>query len=167
MNLQTTIPLIQAVAAQLRDMLGEDFDTETFLDTLDGETDALDLIDRLIAEALDAEALSDALEAQEAAMRARRDRLKAKGDAMRKALLAVLDATGEKKVQRPRATVSRRAGTWRVEIYDPDVIPSQLRTVKQVVTPDRRAIKAMLDDGEPVPGAELVRGPDGITVRVK
>lgn len=165
MNIHADIPLIKRVADQLREMLGEDFDDETFLDTLDGETDALDIADRLIASMQDDQALSDAAKSEAADISARAKRLAERADAKKRTLLMVLDATGEKKLERPRATISRRSGSMSVWIADEKSIPSQL--CKTTVTPDKTAIKKQLEAGEMVPGAELVRGADSITVRVK
>lgn len=164
MNNHANITLIEIVSAELRDMLGDDFDSETFLDTLDGETDALDILDRLI-EAMQADkATAAAIKAQEADLAKRRKRFEARDAATKKAMLALLDATGEKKIERPCATVSRRSGSLSVAITDETAVPSQL--CKTVTTPDKAAIRAQIEAGEIVPGAELVRGADGVTVRV-
>ena len=52
-----------------------------------------------------------------------------------------------------------------VDITDPATIPSQLHTVKTTTTPDTAAIKRLLEAGEDVPGAMLVRGGDTLTIR--
>ena len=156
--------LIEEVSAVLRDMIGEEFEPKTFWDTLDGETDALDMIDTLLRDRQEARALSVAIKAEGDALALRRKRMEARSSAAEKALLMILDATGERKVTRPLATVSRRTGVLAVEITDEASLPSQL--CKTVVIPDRMAIKAQLQAGETVPGAALVRGEDGVTVRV-
>ena len=160
------IPTISRMADELRAMLGDDFDEATFLDTLDGETNAVDIADRIIAEMLESEAISDAARAQIAALTKRRDRLDARANAYRASLLGLLDAIGEKKLERPRATISRRAGSVSVMITDENSIPSQLCVTKTITSPDKAAIKKQIEAGETVPGAELTRGPDGVTVRV-
>lgn len=165
MNIRPDFNLIERIAADLRDMLGDDFDEVTFLDTLDGETDAADIADKLIASMQEAEAMADAVKAQEADMKARRARFEARGDAFRKQMLHLLDAAGMKKMERPRATISRRAGMASVQITDETAVPSQL--CKTTVTPDKAAIKAQLLAGETVPGAVIVMGDDGVSVRVK
>lgn len=157
---------IKMVADEIREMLGDDFDEQTFFDSLDGETDALDLIDRLLATMAEDEALADAIKAQEADLKRRRERIAARVPAKRKALAAILHAAGQKKVERPRATVSLRPGVLSVRIVNESDIPSQLLTVKTVTAPDKAAIKKHLEAGEEVPGAELVRGDETISVRV-
>ena len=165
MNVRPDFKLIQLMAEEIRAALGDDFDAEAFLDTLDGETDAADIADRLLAELADAEAMAEAIRGQEADMKARRQRYDMRGEAFRRQLLNLLDAIGEKKIERPRATVSRRAGLPSVQITDEAAIPSQL--CKTTVAPDKAAIKAQLMAGETVPGAQIVVGDDGVTVRTK
>lgn len=165
MNIRPDFHLIERIAADLRAMLGDDFDEVTFLDTLDGETDAADIADKLIAAMQEAEAMAEAVKAQEADLKARRARFEARGDAFRKQMLHLLDAAGMKKMERPAATISRRAGLPSVQITDESAVPSQL--CKTTITPDKAAIKAQLLAGETVPGAVIVTGDDGVTVRVK
>ena len=156
---------IRRWADEIRAELGEDFDTETFMDTLDGVTDAADIADRMIADMLAAEAMGEAIRGEISDLTARRDRYDARKDAFRRQLLSLLDATGEKKMERPRATINRRAGLPSVQITDESAIPSQL--CKTTVAPDKAAIKAQLLAGETVPGAQIVMGADGVTVRVR
>ena len=156
---------IRVIADMISDT--EDRDTEPgFLDTLEGETDALEVADFLIREALADDALADAIKAEEKAIAARRERIEWRAKAKRKAMLDLMLAIGVKKLERPRATISVRAGSDRVEIVDESSIPSQLCTVKTTTAPDKNAIKARLKEGEDIPGAVLVRGDDGITLRV-
>lgn len=167
MNIYADIPLIRQVSAVLADMLGEDFDEATFWDSLDGETDVLDIADRVIARMQEDAALADAAAAQAAALASRAARLTARGTAHKAALLHLLDAAGQKKLERPAATISRRAGSVSVNITNEDDIPSQLMTVKTTTAPDKAAIKRAIEAGETIPGAELVRGPDSLIVKVK
>lgn len=165
MNVQPDINLIAAVSEQLVEMLGDDFDAETFWDTLDGETDAAEIVDHLLSSMQDDEALAGATKSQVEDLAARQKRIAARADAKKKTLGLILDATGQKKVERPRGTVSRLAGRLSVQITDAASIPSQLCTT--TVTPDKTAIKKQIEAGEDVPGAELVRGEDTVSVRVK
>lgn len=144
----------------------DDRETEPgYLDTIDGETDALDIADHLIAEIQHDAALVAALKAQEEAMSQRRVRLENRERAKRKVMTELLEALGVKSLERPRATVVRIKGRTRTEITDPDAIPSQLHNVREVKTPDTAAIKRLLEAGEDVPGAQLVRGSDTLTIR--
>jgi hypothetical protein len=166
MNIRPDLGHIAAVAAMLRDMLGSDPDETAFLDTLDGETDALDLADVLIGKMLDDAAMVEAISAQIKALADRQARIARRADAAKAAIGGLLDAMKVKKLERPRATISRRAGSMSVRIVDEAAIPSQLCTSKTITAPDKAAIRAQIEAGETVPGAKLVRGPDGLTVRV-
>lgn len=165
MNIHADIPLIQRVSEQLVEMLGEDFDTETFFDTLDGETDVMDIIGRLIRDREEAKAHAEAAKSLANEYVARARRLNDRASAIATVLGTVLDATGQRKVTHPLGTVSRTAGRMSLNITDETAIPSQLTVT--TVKPDTAAIKAQLEAGETVPGAELVRGADGVTVRIK
>lgn len=145
----------------------DDRDDEAgFLDTLEGETDALEIADYLIRGALDADAMAAATDAEIERLKARKARFASRHDAFRRAQLDLLDAMGLKKLERPRATISRRAGSMSVQIRDEADIPSQLMTVKTTRFPDKAAIRAQIEAGVVVPGAELVRGSDSISMRV-
>ena len=165
MNIRADIPLIERVSQQLSEMLGDDFDAETFWDSLDGETDAMDIIGRLICDREEAKSHAAASKAMADEYRSRASRLEARTQALSRALGDVLDATGQKKVAHPLGTVSRLAGRVSCKITDETAIPSQLTVT--TVKPDTAAIKKQLEAGEAVPGAELVRGDDGVMVRVK
>jgi len=156
---------IRRIAQEIRDLLGDDFDSETYLDTLDGETNALDAIGYLIQQREEAKAHAEACKQLEATYKARATRLTAKATAMTEAMGAVLDAIGERKVAHPLGTVSRTKGRTIAVITDEEAIPSQL--CKVVRSPDKAAIKEQLEAGEDVPGATLETSPDGISVRVK
>lgn len=163
MNTHANLSLIEQIATSLHIALGEDFDAETFWDTLDGETDILDIADALLQETHNAAAMEAAIKEQLAQMAARKERFVKRQKANKAALLQLLDAAGEKKLERPTATVSRRVGSLSVKIIDEAIVPTQL--CKTTVAPDKTAIKAQLQAGEVVPGAEMARGPDGVTVR--
>ncbi len=144
----------------------DDHETEPgFLDTLDGETDVADIADYLIAEILQDEALADAADAQATALKSRSSRLRVRAKTKRKVAVDLLDASGLRKLERPQATISRVAGRVSVEIVDEEAIPTQLRREKIEVMPDKAAIKAHLEAGVDVPGAELVRGQDTLSMR--
>lgn len=165
MNVRPDINLIEHVSTMLVDMLGEDFDPETFWDSLDGETDAMDIIGRLVRDREEAKAHAEASKALADQYVARARRLNERASAVSAALGAILDATGQRKVAHPLATVSRTTGRLSCKVADEAAIPSQLTIT--TVKPDTAAIKKQLEAGEDVPGAELVRGADGLTVRVK
>lgn len=161
-----TIPslaLIEAVSAELADFREDD---QAFWDSLDGETDVLDVLDYLIEGTLEDAAMVEAIEARMAEIAARKLRVQERGKARRRAIARILQATGMKKAERPLATISLRAPSARVEVDEAE-LPSQLMREKIMRQPDLVAIRAQLDQGETVPGARLVYGDAGIQMRVK
>lgn len=164
MNMRIDIPLLERIAAILAPYQD---DEETYLDTLDGETDVLALIDREISSEANDRAMADAISKQIADLKSRKDRIEMRADAHRSAQKLIMQASGLKKLERPCATLSLRAGSISVNIIDATAIPSQLCTVKTISAPDKAAIRAQIEAGEDVPGAELTRGDETLSVRVK
>ena len=154
---------VREIRAQLESILGDDLDDGTALDCIDGETDAGDILDRLIWNTQNDLHLIDALKEHEAALKARRSRMEARVNANKAAMLAVMDAAGVGKAERACATLTRRNGSASVHITDEEALPTQLCQIKRV--PDKKAIKAQLDAGEDVPGAEIRIGASTITMR--
>ena len=154
---------IRRMSDNIRAMCGDDQDT--FLDTLDGETDAMDILGALIKERNEVLGNEAALKELAKQYKERADRMNAKADAIAQTMGHLLDAMGERKVQHPFATVSRTKPRARVVIEDEHQIPTQLMKVKK--SPDLTAIKAQMDAGEYVPGAAITLGNEGVTVRSK
>jgi|TARA_Y100000015_G_C2366452_1_gene77770 hypothetical protein len=154
---------IRRIADSIREICGDDEDT--FLDTLDGETDVVDVLSKLIQERLEVlgyEATNKELAEQ---YKRRADKMATKADAINQQMKHLLNAMGVKKVNHALATVSITKPRWSVEVVDEAQVPTQLKVTTS--KPDLRAIKKILDDGEPVPGCRPKVGYEGITVRVK
>jgi hypothetical protein len=154
---------IRRMSDNIRAMVGDDEDC--FLDTLDGETDAMDVLGKLIQERQEIQANEAAVKALAKTYQERAARLNAKADAISQTIGHLLDAIGSKKVAHPLATVSRTKPRQSVLVTNPEEIPTQLTKVKR--SPDLAAIKEQLEAGEFVPGAEIKLGNPGVTVRVK
>lgn len=140
-------------------------DQETFLDTLDGQTDAIEVLRRVVIARQEAAAQEAATKDLAAQYVARAKRLGERQTKLTEFMGEILDAIGDKKIALDIATVSRSAGQQRVEIEDETQIPTQLMRVKS--SPDAAAIKAQLKAGVDVPGARLVEGNKSVTVRIK
>ena len=155
--------LVADMAEYIRAMLGEDYDDQTFLDTLDGETDVMDMIGALILHSQECDAQAKAMKDVAATYSARAARFSHGKDVCRNALGRALDAMNMQKVPHDLGTVSRTKPRAKVNVFNEQEVPSQLR--KWSV--DAAAVKKQLEAGEDVPGAELVMGDPGLTVRVK
>lgn len=164
MNIQSNLPLIAAMAEMLAPYRDDD---ETYSDTLEGETNVMELLDGEIAAMQSDEALAEAIKAQEDALRVRRERVSMRAEAHKKNLKLILQHAVLQKAERPRATVSIRPGSLSVRIVDEAEIPSQLMREKVTRAPDKAAIKAQIEAGVEVPGAVIERGDETVSVRVK
>ena len=80
-------------------------------------------------------------------------------------LKTIMLCANEKKIPHPLATISLRNGMESVVIRNEKEIPSQL--CKVTSTPDKTEIKKQLKAGVQIEGAELVTGPQTVSVRMK
>lgn len=153
--------LFEQIAAELAPYR----DDETFyLDNFEGATDALEMIDMLQAAEQQDRASMEAISNHMATLKMRADRFKMRAETARRLQHKIMQAMQIRKLERPLATLSIRAGSVSVEITDERSIPTQLR---KPGAPDKTAIRAQIEAGENVPGAELVRGEDTLSVRIK
>lgn len=151
---------------QVGEMLRDYSDDETlYWDTLDGETDVMDVVGRLVMEAVEADHHAAAAKEMSKVFADRASRLQSKRRAVNDAIMAVMEATGQDKIPHPLATISRRKGRPSVTIINEQEIPTQL--TKTVRTADKTAIKKQLEAGEDVPGATLDIGADTVSMRIK
>ena len=164
MNMRANISLVAAMAEMLAPYRDDD---EVYSDTLEGETNVMELLDGEIAAMQSDDALAEAIKAQEDALKIRRERISMRADAHKKNIKLILQHAVLQKAERPLATVSIRPGSLSVRIVEEADIPSQLMREKITRAPDKAAIKAQIEAGVEVPGAALERGEDTVSVRVK
>ena len=139
-------------------------DEELRLDTIEGETNAFDILQRLLLIERDAASMQLAIKKRTEELDARADRHKRTQDAMRKLMLRIMQAGGVQKVPLPDATLSVTKGRESVDIIDDAILPRKF--LKVVKTPDKKAIKDALDAGKKVKGAALKVGEQTLSVRV-
>lgn len=134
-------------------------------DVLDAETDFNKLIDSLVKRKLDAREMAAGAKArkQEVGERQSRfERQEAGFDTLIKSLMQFADM---QKVVLPEATVSITKPRTKAIVRDVNELPQGFYAVER--KPKLAEIKAALEAGEQVPGAELVLGEDGLMVRTK
>lgn len=140
-------------------------DVDAFWDTLDGETDIMELVGKTIEAIVETDAQDDAVSAIIERYQSRRSAIAARKGALMQNLKTILLATGEQKLPHALGTVYTRKGSTSVTITDLEAIPTQLCRITR--TPDKAAIKKLLDAGEKIDGAELTTGPDNVSLRMK
>ena len=138
-------------------------DETALRDLLDGETDAYDMLRRMVRFALDSDAQADAADARAKAISARKARFERRAQSARGAILAMMDALGEVKFSDPEFTVTMRAPVAGVMIIDETALPAQF--VKTTAMPMKKDIAAALKSGLEVPGAVLANGMPSIIIK--
>jgi hypothetical protein len=134
-------------------------------DMIDGETNATRIIERALAEQQGAEMMVGAVKAREIDLAARRGRYERKSEAMRSLIKSIMRAANLDRLTLTEASLSLTKARQTVGIEDLDALPQgYFRTTRQA---DKAAIKQALEAGDKIPGAFLVTGDTGLTIRVK
>lgn len=136
-----------SAAMKLRDMLksSDDVDHQLLADMIEGETDAMELLDRILETSIADKMLAEAAYA-------RSKRLEERADRCRTLALSMLEEMGLTKVERAVYTASVADGPQSVVITSTAKIPADYWRQ----SPDKEAIKkALKDKPDAVPGAEL------------
>jgi len=138
-------------------------DEGLLFDTLDGETDAVDQLRRILRHGIEASVFAEALKRHIDVLKQRKARFEAREDACRAAVREAMDALGLTRLQSPDFTASIIPGRPRVVVPDVDALPDAF--VRTTVEPDLSAIAAALKGGEDVPGASFSNAAPVLTVR--
>lgn len=138
MNVSLTLTQIDALKIMLRDAAEED--EQLWLDTLEGETDAFELVRAFLNGIEEDEGQAAALTAQMADRKARRDRCEARIEKRREAIMAVMACAKLDKLPLPEATLSLRTLPAKIAVNDPAAVPEEY--TRAVPRPDMDAIKA-------------------------
>jgi hypothetical protein len=141
-------------------------DDETLrADVIEGETSAFRIVERALTERREAETLALAIKEREAALATRRARFERKSEAMKKLIVTVMRAGKMNTAVLPEATLWLSKPGTSVGIENLDELPQGYFRMKREA--DKKAIKSALEQGEEIPGAFLVTGDIGLTVRAK
>jgi Siphovirus Gp157 len=174
----TLAPAQQAQAAALivslkRRLLEEcpdlEEDPKLWLDTLDGQSDAIDTIRHLIRASIDADVLAEATRQREAQIAARAERAERRKQAFRMAAMGLMDLAGVTRLPEPDFVARIQAGQSHLGQLDLDALPPDYIDVEVTVT--RRPLKdrllADLKAGQTIPGAQLRPGSPFIVINRK
>jgi hypothetical protein len=132
-------------------------------DSIEGETDAAKLIERALSERREAETLAEAVGSRISDLSARKSRLQRKADAMKALIVGVMRAARLNTIILPEASIWATKGRVSVNVLNLDDLPQGYYRVKREA--DKGAIKSALEQGEEIPGAELVTGEPTLTIR--
>lgn len=140
-------------------------DEELRLDTLEGETDFHRIMSRLVRARNEKLADAEGLAGYISKLSERRARQVRGADGIKSLMLSLMSVADLPKLVLPEATISVTKPSASVDVLDADALPQG--TFSIIRQPDKKAIKAIIDAGEYVPGAALVVGAPGLTVRTR
>jgi hypothetical protein len=133
-------------------------DNDLLADTLDGETDALEVVRRLVRYSLEQRSLADAADARARDIKLRQARFEAREQATRAVATDMLDALGVHRVQAEDFTVSLKLAPPKVNVLEPEKLGDEFVRVTVTRSPDKPLILAALNAGREVEGAVLSNG---------
>ena len=150
-----TIERVMSDAQQAIATLPDTSDQELLLATIEGESDALEAIDKLAEMALADKHLVELA-------RARAQRLEARAAGTRSVIVAMMQGLQLPKLVRPLSTLSI-SHTTTAKVIAQDELPGEyMRSA-----PDMHAIRKALTNGEQIPGATLNNPSPVLTIRTK
>ena len=140
-------------------------DPDLVLDTIEGETDLLEIMAWLLRKLGDEDYMQDGITARIADLQTRRRDSEGRSERLRDTLLRCVEATGEKSVRLAEATLSVANRVPGIATIDEALLPETFFRVERKAS--RTAINAALKAGEEVPGVTLSNGGSSLTVRRK
>lgn len=157
---------VKAQIAALIDQFPElNEDEELRLDTFEGETDLFAIVTRALDARQEAIGMAEGVKARMNDLATRKARFEKKSDAMKRLIQSLMVAAGQDKLMLPEASLSITAGRESVNVLDVEALPQGYYKTERKA--DKTAIKSAILAGEEIPGAELVLGDEGLTIRTK
>jgi hypothetical protein len=164
-DISKEIAAASALKEQLRDVLGDsEDDTRLLADMIEGETGLLETIDAILAQIGNDQSLVEGIELFEAKQASRKDRLKKRSNILRAMLVNALEIIGQRKFERPIATLTLKSTAPKLIVTDEALIPAKY-FVPVDPSLNKKAIIDDLKDKQIIPGAELDNG--GVTVQIR
>jgi hypothetical protein len=150
--------------ANFRDVLGDD--EQAIADTVEGETDLVEAIQRGVTRLSEVEAMVTGLNSRMEKLKARCDRLSKQAEHLRTSIQTAMEVSGRKTVETELATLSRSRTPPKVVVTKEEDIPAAY-WVRGEPKLDKKALLAALkalSQDEKIPGAELSNGGETLTI---
>lgn len=144
-----------------------DADEETILDTLEGETDLVELIVAVLESAEADKGMALACEVRVSEINERAERFQKRAEAKRRVVQMAMERSGRLKIEAPAFTVSLKVVPPSLILLNPEQVPEHFMVHPEPppAKPDRKAILAALKDGKQIPGCTLSNGGQTLAVR--
>jgi len=150
---------------QVKEMLaGEDLDPQTLFDTLDGETELVEVLCAIKESALEDKAAVKGLDTYISDLQGRKSRIQKTIETKDSIILSTMERADISSLKSSLFTISKRSTPPKVIINDESEIPSSYWKQPDPVL-DKKALKDALKDGE-VPGAQLSNGGIALSTRI-
>ena len=148
----------RAAAEYLADLSLPDEVVADTLESISGDLEVKAANVAMFARNLDATAA--AIKEAEAGMAARRRAIERRAEAVRRYLLANMQAAGIRRIESPHCCLSVRDNPPAVDVFDAGQIPAEFLRIPEPPPPEisKSAIKAAILAGREVPGARLTQG---------
>lgn len=167
-RIKVTLPVIEREITDLLEALYQSnpelkLDDEFKSDILEGSTDLLELINRLLYNILLTESYIEGNRITRGRIEQREKRLKARQEVIRNIIRRLLEVSEMRKITVANGTVFLTQKPSSVEILDEGLIPDEYMLIKK--TPIKTLIGEKLKAGEDVPGTQLSNGGETLTIR--
>jgi hypothetical protein len=162
MYAEKQIALAEAIKEHLTALNIED---ETLIhDTFEGQTDIYECMDWLLGKIAHEDAFAEAVETQINKLEIRKSSASNRKAKWRELLQQAMEATGEKTVKRPSATITLAPKPQGIEILDESIIPAEFFIVETIRKLDKKKLKEAATAGN-VAGVALDNG--GLSLRIR
>lgn len=153
---------ISDLSAQFPELVEDD---DLRADMFEGETNLHEIVSRALDERQSAMEMVTGIKDRASNLSSRKARYERKADAMKSLIKRLMGAADLPKLELPEATISVTKGRVSVDVVDADQLPQGFYAIQR--KPDSKAIKAAIEGGDDIPGAKLVTGDSGLTIRTK
>jgi len=140
-------------------------DDEATAVTVEGETNLIETIERGLRRVVELDRMMDAVSRTIADLKDRGERFEKQREAQRQAIAVAMEATGQRKIELPIATLSLRNVPPKADVIDEAAIPSRFWKAQDPKL-DKKALLDALKDKQDVPGAVLSNGGVSLNVRL-
>jgi len=167
-KIKLTLPVIETEITNLLAVLYETnpelkLDDEFKSDILEGSTDLLEIVDRLLYDLILTDSYIEGIKITRARIELREKKLKGRQEVIRRIIRRLLEAAEMRKITVSNGTASLTAKPQSVEIIDEGLLPENFFRIKK--EPNKTLIGERLKAGEDVPGAQLSNGGETLTIR--
>lgn len=160
----------EAVKAQIAGLLTQHpelkEDEEALALSLDSETDAVTLLNQIVARLQQTKATANGLSNWLSDLRSRLDMLDRREEALKKLMFKIMETAAIARLELPLANLSMAMGPRKVIVTDADKLPKECLRYPPP-EPNKVAIKKWIDDGFTVNGAFLSNGEEYLRIKVK